>query len=180
MDSTQYISNMNELLQGVSASAYLPAVNELLAEVKNRISRDGKNTAGGKTGDYSSKPMYASKKQFVRTGSFKPIGKTGRKTKSTMYLAAGYKQLRQIQGRDTSAVNETYSGATMASYQISVHETDIVTGMTDKRAAAIRAGQEKKFGKIFAAGQAELTAYAVNVAEIQAELITKIMAGVKS
>lgn len=233
MDSTQYISNIDDLLQGVSASAYLPAVNELLAEVKNRISVDGKNTAGGSIGQYSTKSAYFTKKQFTKQSAFKGTGKSesslystvsikvNKKTKAitygkvnkakrltgiiggkevgiknavgfhaeertSMFLPGGYKELRLIQGRDISKINETYSGSLMLAFQLQVNEKDIVTGMTDKKSALIRAGQEdgtkkmKGRGKIFYASEAELTTYAVNVAEIQAEVITKIMAGAKS
>jgi hypothetical protein len=180
MDSRQYITNVNELIRGVSSSLFLPAVNELLAEVKNRISRDGKNTGGSKIGDYSSKEGWFSKDQFAQKGSFKNKGKTGKPTKSTMYLAGGYKQLRQIQGRSTAGVNETYSGSTMASYQLEVRSEDIVTGMVNERSAKIREGQEKKFGTIFSAGATEIQDYAKNVAEIEAGAIKKILSGVKS
>ena len=67
-------------------------------------------------GTYSTKEMYASKKQFVKGGAFAPQGKFSKKpfangaARKTMFLALGYKQLRDIQGRQTNKVDLTYSG----------------------------------------------------------------------
>lgn len=53
-----------------------PAALSLLGTIKNRIN-DGGNSKGGKIGQYSTKPAYFRKDQFVKRSAFKPIGKNG-------------------------------------------------------------------------------------------------------
>ena len=58
--------------------------------------------------------MYAGKKQF-NGGGFPGIGKTGKtnfkngKPHQSVFLIEGYKQLKQMQGYESSFVNLTYS-----------------------------------------------------------------------
>lgn len=48
---------------------------ELLAEIKNRIVKEGRNSQDNTIGQYSTKPIYASPEQFVKKGAFNPQGK---------------------------------------------------------------------------------------------------------
>lgn len=50
---------------------FVPA-NKMLANIKNRIVRRGENTSGSKIGNYSTKPMYATREQFDKRSAFKP------------------------------------------------------------------------------------------------------------
>ena len=54
---------------------------ELEAEWKDRVFGEGKNSDNQNIGTYSAKPEYFSKSKFIRKAAFKPIGKTGKKTK---------------------------------------------------------------------------------------------------
>ena len=87
---------------------------------------------GAKPGaKYSEEPMYATQAVFNNKGAFKPRGKNvkGKKAKfkqggtqkvlgiakapklrESMYLEHGYKELRQIQGLQTSVVDLEYTG----------------------------------------------------------------------
>lgn len=167
MTPQEHLAKMKELLErskrNVVKQAMVPAGNEMLAEIKNRIQVDGKKTDGGQIGQYSTRPGYFSRDQFVKKGSFKPVGKTGNKTKSTMFLPAGYKQFRDIQGRPTDKINETLSGDTMLAYQQQAKENEALQGFTTTKASNIRKGQEKKRGKIFYPSSQELNSYKENV-----------------
>lgn len=175
----EILAGMKQLLksseENILKMAMVPAANELLAETKNRIVLDGKKTDGNLIGHYSTKSMYASKDQFVKKGAFKNVGKTGDKTKSSMYLPGGYKQFRSIQGRQVEKIDESLSGNTMASYQLEVADKAILLGMVNQKASKIRKGQDKKFGSIFASSVQELTDYQDNVTKSVQELQRKAL-----
>lgn len=61
----------------------LPAAADLLIEIKQRVVNEGRATSGAAIGSYSTKPLYASKQQFV-AGGFNPQGK-----KSKMGITPG-------------------------------------------------------------------------------------------
>jgi len=168
--------------QNLSESVMLPAANRLLGTIKNRIVRDGLNSNNQKIGDYSTTPIYVSKEQFVKKGSFKPLGKGGfkgeriveRKLKSgaikrsikktkpqTMYLENGYKQLREIQGMDISKINLKYSGDLIINnYKIATKgKTTILLGITTEEDAKKREGLEARFGAILSGTKEELKVY---------------------
>lgn len=118
------------------------------ASMLKRIFERGQATSGaGISSKYSSNPTYYPKKAFKKTaGAFKPIGKntlikvstktkgsnsvlkatikverSNKETKAnrkTMYLAGGYKMLRQVQGLQTNFVDLHVSGSLMQSIRI--------------------------------------------------------------
>lgn len=153
-----------EYAQRAVDSIYVPAANMLLATIKNRI-EEGKNSQDSKTGAYSTKPAYYSPEAFVKRSTFAAQGKTGEKVfkngkpHKTEFFPSGYKGLRDKQGRRTDVMNMNYSGGTMLAYQMQVGKDAILLGMTNKEAADIRKGQEKKRGRIFSATQQEIEAY---------------------
>ena len=167
MTSQEHIDKLRALLekskQNVIAQAMVPAANELLAEIKNRVQVDGKKTDVSQIGNYSTRADYFSRQQFVVKGAFRSIGKTGKKTKSTMFLPAGYKEFRSIQGRPTEKINETLSGDTILAYQQQVNQNEILQGFTTTKSSNIRKGQEKRFGSIFKPSQQEVNFYKENV-----------------
>lgn len=156
---------VTETKEQVSEAIMIPSVNELLGTTKNRIFVDGKKADGSKIGDYSTKEMYATKEQFVKTSSFKNQGKTGKPTKSSMYLQNGYKQLRQIQGRRTDTMNMNYSEQVLLDYQMTVRNNEIVLGMVTERSSKIRNGQQEKRGDIWHSSQQEISDFEKNVTE---------------
>lgn len=160
----------NEYAEKAADEIFVPAANELLATVKQRIN-DGENSAGSTIGTYSTTPAYYGQESFVRKSSFSAQGKTGEKVfkngkpHKTEYFPSGYSGLRSKQGRRTDRMNMNYSGSTLLSYQMQVRDKDILLGMVNKEASEIRLGQEKKRGKIFYATQQEMDSYNRNVIE---------------
>lgn len=160
----------------------VPNANELLANIKNRIMVDGKNTAGAEIGQYSTKPMYATKEQFVKKSSFKPLGQRGFKGErivpgakkgefkvkktppKSMYLEQGYKQLRSIQGRPVDKMNYNYTGDTMLGYQLAAVNNTVLLGMVNEQSSKVRKGLEAKRGKAFYPGSEELAQFKKNIA----------------
>lgn len=174
----EYQRRLNELARAATdkiyATAVVPAGLTLLATIKNRIRRDGKNSNNQDIGKYSTKPIYAAKSQFVKAAAFRAGGKK-RKDSKTMYLPAGYKQLRDIQGMTTSVMNYDYSGSTMADYQHQSTGTALLLGLISKRSSDIRRGLEKKRGRAFYATSQEMTSYNEDVVEIVEDLTVKIL-----
>lgn len=173
MDILEYYSKLQELVTASSKQlaqqAVVPAAQELLAETKNRIQSDGKKSDGSSIGQYSTKTAYYGREAFDKKSSFKPP--TGKKT---MKLEQGYKQLRQIQGKPTTDINETYTGSTLAAFQNQITEDAVLQGFTTELSSKIRKGQEAKRGNIFNPTDTELTDYKKNVINNTKEITEQI------
>lgn len=189
MTLTEYYNRMsdlsNELSKSVVQSVIVPSANQLLAEIKNRIVLDGKDSNNSKIGSYSTKSAYYTREQFDRRSSFKPQGKNssgnfknGNRRKS-MYINDGYKGLRNVQGKPTETMVLNYSGSTMVAYQQGATDTEVVQGMTTQLASDIRKGHEEKLSKpIYRASLAELEAYNKRVGEDFLQANVNILKGV--
>lgn len=81
MSVEEYQERLRQVIQQAGQSSVelilVPAANALLANIKNRISREGRATNDGNIGMYSQRPAYFSKKAFNKKAAFKPQGKTG-------------------------------------------------------------------------------------------------------
>lgn len=109
---------------------------ELEAKHKKRIFDDGLNSEGVKIGEYSTKPAYFSKDEFIRKNAFKGKGKpNGTKKKSedrkSMYLQGGYSEFRDIQGRQNKFVNLKFSGSAERSIGIEKFADSTLYGVRD-------------------------------------------------
>lgn len=173
------------IAQDLPSTVIVPAANELLARIKNRIVLEGQDSNGNKIGTYSTKPAYYSREQFDRRSSFSARGKNSRndfsngRQRKTMYMPSGYKQLRDLQGKPNDKMYLDYSGSTMLAYQQSLNEKEVLQGMTTKLASDIRQGHEGRLSKpIYRATKSELEQYNKNVAIGLAELNVKILSGV--
>lgn len=160
--------------------AYVSAANKLLATIKNRIQRQGVDSNGAKMSAYSTKPYYAQRNSFVKRGSFKAGGKSvnGRKNKKnprTMFLKDGYKQFREIQGRQTGHRDLTLSGQTMLNYVMGVNDGKVLLGFDTDRSSKIRKGHEKRNGgNIYYASQDELNEFNEDVTKNEEKIILKV------
>lgn len=124
----QFQQKINDKIRSLNIvkEVTFPVATVMLDKMRQRLFQKGISGDGSKVGNYSTTPMYASKKAFVGSG-FSPQGKNAKKTatgklskgsknrsdgtgRKSMYLAGGYKQLRQVQGKETSFVNLQYSG----------------------------------------------------------------------
>ena len=127
----------------------------VMAEQKERIFSQGKNTAMGMIGKYSTESDYYGQKAFIRKSAFKPQGKenkgdfaNGNKRK-TMFLAGGYSELRQIQARKVDKVNFKYSGSLEAGLAILQQGTEIIYGQSSQYEALKMECLEERFGVVF-------------------------------
>lgn len=151
--------------QFIKKSAFTP-------QGKNRNYNVRTNKKTGEQSIYLDKQSKQKKVTVTDKNGNKSVKSANRQT---MYLPTGYKQLRDIQGRPTDTINENYTGDTMLSFQLQAVQNGVVIGMVNERAAKIRKGQEKRFGKIFSPTKEELENYAKRVGENLSEIQRKIL-----
>lgn len=184
MNLTDHIESIKKLATQTSEQAaefiIIPAASGMTANIINRNTQRGENTDGSKRGDYSTKPMYANKKQFVKQG-FRPQGKNsagdfnnGNKRQS-MYLPNGYKQLRDIQGRRTDIKNYDYSGDLFSSFGFAKNDKGVAIGFRTEQASKVRKGLEERFGRAFPPSEPEKNDYIKEVTEKTRELQVQII-----
>lgn len=189
MTLNEYNNRINNLISELSKevvkSVIMPSANQLLAEIKNRIVLDGKDSNNSKIGNYSTRPAYYTREQFDRRSSFSGRGKNASgnfkngKQRKSMYFSDGYKGLRNVQGKPTNTMVLNYSGSTMVAYQQSANDREVVQGMTTQLASEIRKGHESRLGKnIYRASKIELEDYNKRVAEDFQMLNLNILKGV--
>jgi hypothetical protein len=139
------LSDDNEIAKAASLVANL----EFLAVYKKRIFQIGLTSVS-----YSSRPFYASvskKRPGLPKGKLKPKGKNGKakfkngKTKKSQYLRGGYREFRQVFGRQTSAVDFNLTGTSFQSIQLVFRGRKLVVGSTSAERLNILRGNEKRF-----------------------------------
>ena len=145
-------------------------MGELMAIHKKRIFDDGLNTKGESLGEYSTEEAYFSKDEFVRKAAFKPQGKDPKKQlkttlfdigtkkkrtvqikknfteRKTMFLAKGYSEFRDIQGRKTDHVNLKLSGSLEAGINVVKNENAALYGTTSPYESEKFQGLEDRYG----------------------------------
>lgn len=77
---------------------------ELLISIKQRIAVEGRNSNDQPIGDYSTKPLYATREEFAKPGAFKAGGKTGKliptvHARAAAKLELGYKFIPLVKKR---------------------------------------------------------------------------------
>lgn len=191
IDLNRHIANLQNLqyLEDSMMPILIDVGNTLLGSIKQRIQQDGKSTSGGSIGSYSTKEMWATRDMFIasKAGAFKPNSKQGgetitfnigtkKKTRtnvtnqfrlpSTMYLPNGYKELRDIQGRQTNFVDLTYRTDLMASFQMLREGNAVVIGFRTAEESRKRKALEDKYKKqIFSGSESELKEAAISFNE---------------
>ena len=148
----------------IAKTIVFPVATVMLDSMRQRLFQEGISGDGGKTGSYSTTPMYASKSAFVG-GGFSPQGKNAKKTSSgklakgsknkkdgaqrkSMYLVGGYKQLRQVQGKETAFVNLQYSGLLFTDFsKLAVEKDTVVSKVGTKESSDKLKWLSDKYGK---------------------------------
>jgi len=163
MTPSQYSKQLTELYGLVSGDLAKDTIavsgRELLFAIKQRVTKQGKGSNENSIGQYSTKPIYVEKQKFVKKGSFKRVGKYGERTKRTMYLPEGYKELRDIQGLRTDVVNLKYSGSMVNDYQSLQVSQHVYLGIMSEKNAKKYEGLTMKYGNFYQATQQEKEEY---------------------
>ncbi len=175
MTQAQFEKKIKDKLASLKVAEFiLPFAVTANTEMSERIFEDGKNASNAKIGNYSTEEMYAGVSKFNNNGAFRPQGKSeyGKKRKTvtvfdvktkkkksvavtkqyrerkTMFLKNGYKELRAIQGYESSFVNLQYTGDLMTDFTKvkPIGEKVIVSvsrGINDKKIQ----GLENRYGR---------------------------------
>lgn len=190
MNLIEYNKRLAELAhnatEGAKEAIYVQNGNQLLANIKRRIQKEGKDSSGQEMPAYSQKPGYYTKDQFVKKSMFVGKGKNGDtkfkngNARKSMYLQHGYKELRDIQGRQTDHRDYTYSGDLMLSYVLGTEENAIVLGFSQLKQSVKRKAIEKKNGgEVFSATEGEMSAFNNGIIKSEKEAIEEIFAKIR-
>ena len=147
----QTVVNNPETAKRISAAAAF----RVIADLKRRIFNNGLATDGSTIGQYSTTPFYQNPNNLVGVpkSAVKPQGKNGLATfkngnqKKTRYLASGYKELRDLTGRQSEYVDLSFSGSMAQNIQVGFSGELAVVRFTDAAEAEKMAQNEEHFGK---------------------------------
>lgn len=133
-------------------------MNNLRADMFERIFDQGIASDGSKIGSYSTTPIYVSKKSStsqVRSSSLSPKGKNSNdpkfangKDRKSQYFAGGYKEYRGTVGRQTEKVDLRLTGSLQLSIQLGQIENGQTLAFNNEDQLSKAAGNEKRFGKV--------------------------------
>ena len=131
------------------------AAIQVIAEYKQRIFFNGLDTNGDEIGQYSVNPFYINPLSLttVSAGGIKPEGKNGNTVfkngnpHKTKYLTDGYKELRNLTGRNSDKVDLNFSGSLFQSIKVVEKELESVVTYTNSTLAEIMEGNETRFSK---------------------------------
>lgn len=164
----------------------LPPLYDLLGKFKYRIFNRGLSADLEKIGNYSTEtPFFATQDSFVVKSAFKPKdrkravttgknpGKKGSR-RTSVDLADGYKELREMQGFQTATVDLSYSGSLSQNIQVFRQKGRVGIQFLKLEEAEIGAHQERHFGKvIFRLSEFELETFQSAVIQNIADFFLK-------
>ena len=160
----------------IAKTIVFPVATVMLDSMRQRLFQEGISGDGGKIGDYSRKAMYVGRDKFINAGGFRPQGKKeyikgtkqkkvevysistrkkkkvavtkGNTQRETMYLPNGYKELREIQGKETAFVNLQYSGLLFTDFsKLAVEKDTVVSKVGTKESSDKLIWLSDKYGK---------------------------------
>jgi hypothetical protein len=131
------------------------AAFQVIAEYKQRIFFNGLDTSGGAIGQYSVNPFYINPLSLttVSASGIKPQGKNGQSVfkngnpHKTKYLTQGYKELRDLTGRQSGTVDLNFSGSLFQSIKVTENASVSAITYTNDEMANIMEFQEERFAK---------------------------------
>ena len=131
------------------------AAIQVIAEYKQRIFFLGLDTSGGSIGQYSVNPFYINPLSLttVSASGIKPQGKNGQSVfkngnpHKTKYLTQGYKELRDLTGRQSNTVDLNFSGSLFQSIKVTESGSVSAITYTNDEMANIMVFNEDRFAK---------------------------------
>jgi hypothetical protein len=167
MTFADFNSQLNQTINNLRGQA----LNDILIQTgkeieglqKRRIFNNGDAADGSKIGEatngYSTtSPKFATEDSFVVKGAFRPQARKravnkgsspggAGTTRTSIDLDRGYRELRELQGRQTAYVDLSYSGSLQASLQLGTVGDAVVLGFSNGEESAKGAAMERKFRK---------------------------------
>jgi hypothetical protein len=131
------------------------AAIQVIAEYKQRIFFLGLDTSGGSIGQYSVNPFYINPLSLttVKASGVKPQGINGQSVfkngnpHKTKYLTQGYKELRDLTGRQSNTVDLNFSGSLFQSIKVTESGSVSAITYTNDEMANIMVFNEDRFAK---------------------------------
>jgi hypothetical protein len=131
------------------------AAIQVIAEYKQRIFFNGLDSNGSAIGQYSVNPFYINPLSLttVSAGGIKPEGKNGNTVfkngnpHKTKYLTQGYRQLRDLTGRQSETVDLNFSGSLFQSIKVTESGLNSAITYTNDEMANIMEFNEDRFSK---------------------------------
>lgn len=178
-DLSAYLQDISRKLdEQMPDVGVVQAMNELRAEWQERVFDRGENAAGGKIGNYSTKPAYFSRAAFIRDNAFMPNGKDSSdktfkngKPRKSMYLPLGYAEFRSIQDRQADFVNLKFGGSMEKAFNVYKFGGEVLFGNADAAEHQKVIGNEERFGDWASLQEAEKDYLRTQLAD-QAIIIT--------
>jgi hypothetical protein len=167
------LEDYNERLQGViddlqggaHADLMVRLANDAIAMIRDRVQQRGETPQGGKYPPYSTREMLASDEQIYTSAKRKglewvTVKTMGGRNVSLAKLPGGYKQFREIHGRQTGYVDFTFTGRMMGNIALVSDRSELGEGVAVIRPKSNEemrklAGNEKRKGKILELSEQE-------------------------
>lgn len=157
MDYPEYNKRVDGVIKDLQAGAHAEVMVKLaisaLTLIKERVQETGVNAKGQKYKPYSTKPMLIGSKSFLQKAAAQSVFGSKEKRKnlewrkvkghSLAILPGGYKQLRELQGRQTDHVDFSVTNSMWNDINVISKSTDHVKGV-----AIIGAKQDKEKKKL--------------------------------
>jgi hypothetical protein len=156
-----------------------------LTMIAKRVTEKGVNAEGQKYKPYSTKPILTGRKAFVKKSAFDSLLSSRKKRSEAdwrtvkghhlLVLSGGYKQFRELQGRQTAFVDFTFTGGMWKDINVvsktSDHEKGIaIIGARNAKYKDILSGNTKRKGDILDLSHQEIEklkeSYNLNVLKI--------------
>ena len=161
-----YESNIDELVKQFQLEAKkLDKPNEVIREIaatiysnmSYRIHNDGKDIKNQSIGSYSTKDILIGSKSFVNKGAANKVFGSKKKRSELEWvtfkgrklavLKGGYKEIRNIEGKETKNVNLDRTGKLRKDLQFKASGKDYIIGFKSEYGDNMRKYQEEHFDK---------------------------------
>ena len=157
MTLTERLEILSEVVNNDNTARRISQVAaiQVIAEYKQRIFFLGLDSSGSAIGQYSVNPFYINPLSLttVSAGGIKPEGKNGQTVfkngnpHKTKYLTQGYRQLRDLTGRQSETVDLNFSGSLFQSIKVTESGFNSAITYTNDELAGIMESNETRFSK---------------------------------
>jgi hypothetical protein len=154
---------IKDLQTGAHGAVMVDMALNALTLIKKRVQEKGVNADGGKYKPYSTKPMLVGGKSFIQKSAASALLGSKDKRKGLKWrtvnghklaiLDGGYKQFREMQGRQTSFVDFTFTGKMWKDINViskpSDHQRGLaIIGARNEKYKDVLSGNTKRRGDI--------------------------------
>jgi hypothetical protein len=162
----EYESNIDDILKSLngklskidkSKSMIREIASTLYANITRRIHNEGQDVNDSPIGSYSTKPTLVGASSFInKTAANKVFGSAAKrkqlewvtyKGRHLAVLEGGYKQIRSLEGKDTSNVNLFRTGQLRRDFGFEAQGKDYVIGFKSEYGSKLKKYQEEHWGK---------------------------------